>query len=564
MVKALLRWGAPINLAMLRIAIPTIVLLTPETHEAMRWSSLLRADLQVAPPGFAWALTLVPVTAGATRAALVLLVLSCLAAIVGYRSRASLAIAALTSFYVLGIPQLGGTVTHNHHLVWLLALLAASPCGDALSIDAAVTAYRAVGPPTGMQRPTLAHAAPILVAWILIGLVFFFPGFWKLRSSGAAWIWSDNLRNQMYWKWYETGGPPPRLRVDGSPWLCRAGALGAVVFELSFGILVLVPRLRAWAVSAALAFHALTSTLMRISFPSLWLCYGVFARWNRALPQAGRWLFEDVLVIQWSGRGTRIEGLIAALRATDVLRRVVYDEVPETAGAPGLEARRESAEPGAPPIVAQGWAALLHLAARSPALWPALPIIYLAARSGQSFAVFHASRRTQATPPLRPSGWPPALMGAGVIGAALWAGARNLQQAWPFACYPTFQWMAPAEIPALTIEATLDGGEIVELPRASELDAARGQKLWGMEWSLSGVTGAPDPARLRAYLQVLSAERADLGTTLRRARSIRFYRGFFSVIPEDRGKPPVRRVLLVELTPVTPEQALPAPRSPAP
>ncbi len=552
--KALLSLGAPVNLAMLRIAVPTIVLFAPETRDVVRWSALVRLDLQVVPPGFAWALALVPVGPGAARVALVALVVSCLAAIAGCCSRASLAVAALASFYVLGISQLGGAVTHNHHLVWLLALLAVSPCGDALSVDAAKIAYRSPGPSAGRARPTLAHAVPIVAAWILIGLIFFFPGFWKLRTSGTAWIWSDNLRNQMYWKWYETGGPPPWLRVDSFPVLCRLGALGAVVFELSFGLLVLLPRLRAWAVSAALGFHALTSTLMRISFPSLWLCYGVFVRWNRALPRLGRWLFDDELVVRWSGQGTRIEGAIAALRATDVLRRVVYTVRAETDVESGIEARREG-------TALRGWDALLQIGVRSPALWPALPILYLAARSGRSFAVFQAARVIRPGPPARRSAWPPALMGAGLIAATLWFGAHNLQQAWPFACYPTFQWMAPARIPALMIEATLDDDTVVELPRASALDAARGQKLWGMEWSLAGVTGAPEPARLRAYLRVLSAQRGDLAATIRRARSIRFYRGLFSVIPEDRKKPPVRRVLLAE---ITPEDAPPALQSPAP
>jgi hypothetical protein len=558
--KALLSMGAPINLAMLRIAVPTIVLLTPEAHDVVRWSAFVRPDLQVAPPGFAWMVALVPVTPNAARAALAVLVVSCLMAIAGCFSRASLAVAALTSFYLLGISQLGGTVTHNHHLVWLLALLAVSPCGDALSVDAALIAYRSPGPPPGRAMPTLAHALPIFAAWILIGMIFFFPGFWKLRSSGLAWIWSDNLRNQMYWKWYETGGAPPWLRVDGSPVLCRLGALAAVMFELSFGILVFIPRLRAWAVSAALGFHALTSTLLRISFPSLWLCYGVFVRWDRALPRLGRWLFEDDLVVRWSGPGTRIEGLCAALRATDVFGRVVYTEVAESAATPALEARRAGNDESVPAVF-HGWAALGQIAARSPAFWPALPILVLAARSGRSFAVFHAARAMRAARPAGRSAWPPALLGASLAAAVLWAGAHGLQQAWPFACYPTFQWMAPAQIPALVIEATLDGGEIVELPRASAVDAARGQKLWGLEWSLSGVTGAPDPRRLRAYLRVLSAQRPDLAATVRRARTVRFYRGFFSVIPEDRGNPPLRRVLLAELTP---EDAGAAPQSPAP
>lgn len=57
-------------------------------------------------------------------------------AVLGYRSRIALSVLALSAFYAFAISQLGGAVLHDMHLLWFAALLAASPCGDALGWDA--------------------------------------------------------------------------------------------------------------------------------------------------------------------------------------------------------------------------------------------------------------------------------------------------------------------------------------------------------------------------------------------------------------------------------------------
>lgn len=51
----------------------------------------------------------------------------------GLFSRTSFALVTVSAAYVLLIPQLGGAVFHDHHLLSFAALLAASPCGDASS-----------------------------------------------------------------------------------------------------------------------------------------------------------------------------------------------------------------------------------------------------------------------------------------------------------------------------------------------------------------------------------------------------------------------------------------------
>jgi hypothetical protein len=113
----------------------------------------------------------------------------------------------------------------------------------------------------------------------LLGLVYFFPGFWKLRASGVDWITSDNLRNQMLFKWYEHGAVGP-FRIDRHAGLLRAGAFGVVLLELSFPVLVFFRRTRVVAALGGFLFHALSQLLLFIPFPSLWLNYTMLFDWG--------------------------------------------------------------------------------------------------------------------------------------------------------------------------------------------------------------------------------------------------------------------------------------------
>lgn len=270
--------GRPVNLAALRIVTTAMILAAPETREAARWA-MVSPELRAPPPGLSWIAAHLPASAALGSGALLVLQVSALLGLMGLATRPALAVATLASLVLLGVPQLYGTVTHHHHLVWFLALLAASPSGDVLSLDSALRARRGEPPPA---RSALAYAVPLLAVWLLLGIVFFFPGLWKLRTSGVAWFWSDNLRNQMYAKWLQADFVPA-LRVDRSPLLCRLAALAVVVFELSFGALVWLRRSRAVAVVCALVFHTLTAAFMRVPFVSLWVTYAVFVDWEPIL-----------------------------------------------------------------------------------------------------------------------------------------------------------------------------------------------------------------------------------------------------------------------------------------
>jgi hypothetical protein len=429
-----------LNLAILRIVVPTIVLLSPELWQAPRWAALPTA-LRNAPEILAHLLPLLPKGPLEAQRAQWLLIVACLGCALGLCSRLSAALVTLAGLRVFGLAQLGGSVIHDMHLFWFSALLATSPCGDALSLDRWIAARRGRG--TALPPPSIAYGAPLQAVRALLGVIYFFPGFWKLYSSGAGWIFSDNLRNQLYLKWFQHDFVPV-LRVDRWPALLQAGALGVVVFELTFIALALTPRLRGLAACAGLVFHASAQLFMRIPFVSLWACYCVLIDWHA-----------------W-------------------LRR----------------------RPGALP------------ASASPRPARVLATVIVAAL----------------------------LLGASVI-----QGARGAMQAWPFACYPTFQWIATDAIPDLRIEALYADGSVQVVGGGPGSSGQRSQEAWALAFRLAGAWGQhATEDQLAAYWAQL-CQRAAACDAARGARAIRFYAASYSTQPERRGAPPLDARLIGEL-----------------
>jgi hypothetical protein len=390
--------GSAVDLAVFRITVFAVVLLSRDVYEAPAWAATAEA-VRAAPIGLGWLAPHLPLSSTWAWAALGVLVPSALLALLGLFTRVATVLAAASLAYVLAVPQFAGTVLHTHHLLWFAVLLAASPCGAALSVDAWLRARR-----HGVRVPpedSLAYGLPVRIAWVLVGLIFLFPGLWKW-SAGLDWALGGTLRGQLYWKWAEYGGWRPWFRVDEWPGVLEAGGIAVMVFEPLVLVGVLVPRLRPWTVGAALLFHAATALVFRIDFSSLWACYTVFIPWSRVLARAGL--------------------------------------VGPTSGTP---------------------------------------------RAG------HAR------------GWMPAALTGGVLvlGASV-SGAAGVGYGFPFACYPTFHTRAPAEIPALELEAHVDG-------RLIRWDLASGasQREWGTLWHLAL---RPEPSRIARWAEVVRTRHPEL------------------------------------------------------
>jgi hypothetical protein len=259
--------SSPQPLALLRITVCLLVLLSPDFWTASRWSTLPAAMMHPVA-GWGWTLQALPPWWTACVVAQALMVPLLLAGLVGFHARPALALATLLGLYVLGIPQLSGTVIHFHHLLWLTAILAASPCEDAFSI---LSTRNGGAHPDGP-----AYTWPLRACWAVMGVVYFFPGLWKLRGQGLDWALSNNVLTLMHGKWLQAGMRVPWLRVDHVPGLVQVGALLAMAWEVLFFPSLFFKWPRRLAILGGLVFQAATHLWLYIDFTTLWACYIMF------------------------------------------------------------------------------------------------------------------------------------------------------------------------------------------------------------------------------------------------------------------------------------------------
>ena len=237
---------------------------------------------QVPLPFMSWYPKVVPINEILVHSALILFYISIFTSLFGIKTRWSIVIFTITLFYLFAIPNLYGKVNHNHHLIWFPVILAFSPCADRFSLDA-YFGKRANKPIVHSSR---SYSLPFLLIWTMIRLIYFFPGFWKMWSNGLDWCLTDNVRNQMYYKWFALGDSSswtPFFRIDQYPILFKASGIYTVLFELSFIPLLLNKSTRKLAIALGIGFHIGTLIFMKIFFVVLVWSYSSFVNWS-AIP----------------------------------------------------------------------------------------------------------------------------------------------------------------------------------------------------------------------------------------------------------------------------------------
>lgn len=271
--------GPPLNLAVFRIVVCCALL-----FHAPRASDYLTLPdpFRHVPLGSDVVFLLTPRSQAWNDALWWVFAISCLCGVVGLYTRSALGVAAATGLLVYGLPQFYGKVDHSHHLVWFAVLLACSPCGDALSVDRWRASHS--GRLDGSDLPPAQkYALPLRIVWLIMGLIYFFPGAWKLLAVGWTWALGDNIKYTMHHKWFDLGGYRPPFPVDAYPFLYRGLGLAALAFELGFVIAIFLAPLRRLLVIAGLAFHTWIRLFLDIKLYALSWCYAAFIDW------AGLW-----------------------------------------------------------------------------------------------------------------------------------------------------------------------------------------------------------------------------------------------------------------------------------
>lgn len=536
--------GSPINLALFRIAVFGVSLFSFGTNFAIAiWFAGFPKSLRVAPYGVGWLLSHLPIDPQLVKVMSVLFMIVCVTGLLGIFARTSALLAALLGFYVLGITQFYGKVSHIHEYIWFMGLLAVSPCADALAVDAIFSArHRADTGSTELPGDALVYSLPLRFVSLLIGLIYFFPGFWKFWTSGFDWAFSDNLKYQMYSKWMEFPGWLPFFRLDMHPLLYRSMALSTLVIEMSFVFLIFFRRLRRLAAIGAASFHIGSYIFLRIFFYDLIIFYIALFDVSSALHKVGGWLFQSPLVVFYDEDCSFCRRTIAAIRTVDLLGAINYVRAARDSelyvaifpdGNPAALLEDMHSICGSRQF--KGIETYRRMALRIPPLWPLLPFLYMPVVAEKMYGRGKHSRTCQIpqiTAARRPQGSLPGIIALGsvLVAGSVYTGAREIVAGWPFACFPTFASIAQDHIYMLDVVAFERDGSVMPTKSASLRKTFADQRLRGLlEYVLSHP--AQKDERLRGVWRLYLQKAPELGN----ASDVRFYEDVISTTPEDHS-----------------------------
>ncbi|MGB7156875.1 MAG: DCC1-like thiol-disulfide oxidoreductase family protein [Tepidisphaeraceae bacterium] len=555
----------PMNLAIYRIALFATFLWDPDVdydRTRLLFFSTLPDELRIDLPLMSWVTQNVPVNPALAAASYTLLRVFSLTAMIGLFSRTSAALAAIIGLYTLGVPQLFGQTNHYHHLIWFAAILATSRCGDYLSVDAVVrAAWRAKDAPIEPPRESRDYALPLRFVWLLMGLIYFFPGFWKYWHSGLDWAFSDNFKSQLHLKWMQLDGWMPAFRIDRYPVLYQLGALGAIVFELTFILFIFFPRLRWIPAVWGLMFHNLTFLLMRIAFITLQTSYVSLFNWHGIFKRIGQRVYRQPMTVFFDGNCKLSRRTVAAMQTFDLFHRVDFVNTRDGSGG-AVE------QPGLTWLTPQGLTADMHaiigarsqsgfdayraIAWRMPLMWPILPLMYLppvAAFGRRAYRRRYAAECSDVTQSsivltevaARPVGrlYPVVALGAFLLIGNTIFGLQEERRGWPLSCYPPFSRILGPQTHVLSMVALDAHGNEIPWHERALLDRFSAPRYASL---LRHVNKRNDPRQFEALWQV--ACRYD--PALKRAERVRFYDETLWIAPERQGENPVARELLHE------------------
>jgi hypothetical protein len=199
----------------------------------------------------------------------------------GILSGITVPFATILVLWLYALPHFDGKVDHGmHHLAWFAILLSFTRCSDTLSVNSLFRNVCQSRSPFHAPPDATHYALPVRIMWLLIGQLYFFPGFWKFWNVGIDWGRSGNMANHLYDKWLEIGHFEPVIPIHEYPLLLTAMGIGTLLFEMLFFIAIFNKYARCGVIVVGIAFHVGTSLFMGIFFRDLLLCYLVFVPWT--------------------------------------------------------------------------------------------------------------------------------------------------------------------------------------------------------------------------------------------------------------------------------------------
>lgn len=179
--------------------------------------------------------------------------LAALAAALRRRPRLAFAVAWVCYLVLAGLRGSRGKVLHND----LLLLWASAPFLLAPSqVDARD------------PEPRRRYGWPVRTAIVIVALAYAFAGYHKLRRSGPAWAYGDNMRYVALWgpSIGASGWPGLATWVGDHLWVSRASGVFILGLELTFPVVIFARWTRVWYALAAVVLHVMTWFLLGLDY----------------------------------------------------------------------------------------------------------------------------------------------------------------------------------------------------------------------------------------------------------------------------------------------------------
>lgn len=325
-------WFAPARATNLGVA--RLLFFAPLTafylpHDFSVWGSVTPALLQ---PIWLFDRFHIPVFAPATIAVLqAVWKLSLFLCCIGLFTRASLTAVAVLGTYLLGLPHNFGQIYHfDALLVLAFWILAFSRAGDAWSADALILAFRS--PDAQPRGPSGEYTWPIQLILTALSLVFFAAGIAKLWTSGAAWIFSDQIAILLRRVQYHISDADPVVGwgnyLAGFPVLTRLLAATTIVTETLYPLALFSRRLRPFLVVGGICLIVGIRLLMGPTFEQFLTINVFWVPWDRVGEALrARRPARTSMTVFYDGACGLCRPTIAVLRRLDIRRRVEFLDV---------------------------------------------------------------------------------------------------------------------------------------------------------------------------------------------------------------------------------------------
>ena len=207
-----------------------------------------------------------------------LMVLSLFAATIGCLTSLATKSSALLFVFYEGLLRSFGHFNHDEMpAVYILIVLALSPCGDAFSCDS----WR------GKTRPRpsgIIYGYPILLMRVLLAWSYLSSALIKIRVAGLSYLSPDNLPtlailhslDNLHDTHFRFAFWLPHVREYTPIFMALV-----VLWELSFPLAIFFRRARLIILAVGIFFHLGTLFFMNIFFPYHLAMYIVFVDWGR-------------------------------------------------------------------------------------------------------------------------------------------------------------------------------------------------------------------------------------------------------------------------------------------